>query len=30
MSPVHRLYHKLKERPIIISQKFLIEAEEHL
>lgn len=30
MSPMHPLYHKLEECPVIISQKFLVEAAEHL
>lgn len=30
VSPVHPLYHKLEEGPVIISQKFLVEAAEHL
>ena len=29
-SPVRPLYHKLEERPVIVSQKFLVEAAEHL
>lgn len=30
MSPVRPLYHELEERPVVISQKFLVEEAEHL
>lgn len=30
VSPVRPLYHELEERPVVISQKFLVEEAEHL